>query len=223
MMDTDEDPPPSSTDLDGWRLAVKDGRFRDFKMEFVIAAIQDLGPKTDESILGPLVLHASETILRILHAMIGKKHPNEGNNIIERAHDQLIEAVLNPKCRDGEGLRHAFVPRVRFRATDAIRAETKHEERERTHEASEDLQDERSQRETDPRQELIDKLYVEDVLRHVTDERKRLAFWLFMEGTPLESKRTASISGALGVSAKTATKWIEEVQSQLREIIGERP
>ena len=42
-----------------------------------------------------------------------------------------------------------------------------------------------------------------------------LAFRLFMEDIPYGSKRTYSIAEAVGVSAKTAEKWIEEVQRLL--------
>jgi hypothetical protein len=40
---TDEDPPPNSTDLDAWRQAVTDGRYKQYRLEAVVAAIQDLG------------------------------------------------------------------------------------------------------------------------------------------------------------------------------------
>ncbi len=60
---------------------------------------------------------------------------------------------------------------------------------------------------------------VEHVLSHVADERKRLAFRLYMEDYPLESKRSTSIAMVLGVSAKTAGQWIEEVRAQLRETV----
>jgi hypothetical protein len=61
---TGEDAPPS-TDLAGWRRSVGDGCFRAFRMESVIAAIQDLGPTTDKAVMNPLVLHVSETITRV--------------------------------------------------------------------------------------------------------------------------------------------------------------
>ena len=75
--------------------------------------------------------------------------------------------------------------------------------------------------EPNPQQELDEKMDVEDVLSNIVDDRKRLAFRLHMEGIPLDSKRTASIAKVLGVSSKTAGQWIEEVQTQLRHIVGE--
>ncbi len=119
---TGEDATPRSTDLDAWRQAVTAGRFRNFKMEDIIAAIQDLGPGTDKGVLNPLVLHVSDTIVRILRSRVGRNNRNEGESIITRAHGQLVIAMLNPDSADGKGLRIAFVPRVQFRAADAIRA-----------------------------------------------------------------------------------------------------
>ena len=220
---TDDEPPPRSTDLDGWRQAVADGRYRKFKLETIVAAIQDLGPKTDKSVLNTLALHLSDTILRILRWRVGRNHRNEGKDIIEDAHGQIVQAMLNPKSADGKGLREAFVPRVQFRAADAIREDRKTEARERDNEALANVAGNRSPQETNPCQELDQQMDLESVLSHVTDERKRLAFRLHMDGIPLESKRTASIAKALGVSSKTAGQWIEEVRAQLRTIVREQP
>ena len=85
---TEEEPPPRPTDLEGWRRAISEGRFRTFKMETVIAAIQDLGPNADKVIINSLVLHASDTILRVLRRHIGTNHRNQGEDIVEEAHDQ---------------------------------------------------------------------------------------------------------------------------------------
>ena len=130
--------------------------------------------------------------------------------------------MLNPESADGKGLRVAFVPRVQFRAADAIRAEQKKENCELASESIRNQKGDRPPRELDPRQELDEQMDVERVLSHVTDERKRLAFRLYMEDYPLESKRSTSIAMVLGVSAKTAGQWIEEVRAQLRNIVGEK-
>jgi RNA polymerase sigma factor (sigma-70 family) len=219
---TNEDPPPCSTDLEGWRQAVTDGRFRDFKMEAIIAAIQDLGPNTDTSVLNPLVLHASDTITRILRRRVTKDHRNEGKDIISDVHGQLVQAIFEPESADGAGLREAFVPRVQFRAVDAIRNEQKKERREHATDLEHSQLVARQSQKIDPWPEVEGQLDVELVLSHVTDERKRLAFRLYMEGIPLESKKTDSIAKALEVSSKTAGQWIEEVRAQLRNIVGEK-
>ncbi len=218
----EEEPPPRPTDLEGWRRAISDGCFRTFKMEAVVAAIQDLGSNADKLVINPLVLHASDTILRILRGHIGTNHRNQGEDIVDEAHDQLIQAIFTPNSADGKGLREAFVPRIRFRAADAIRADKEMRKRERSVENIHEVSDARLAAERNPRQELDEKMYVEEVLSSVTDERKRLAFRLHMDGIPLDSKRTASIAKVLGVSSKTAGQWIEEVQAQLKHIVGEQ-
>src|SRR6266849_1796577 len=62
---------------------------------------------------------------------------------------------------------------------------------------------------------IDDHIDTERALARITDYRKRLAFRLFMEDVPYGSKKTYSIAEAVGVSAKTAEKWIEEVQRLL--------
>lgn len=219
---TEEESPPRPADLEAWRATIIDGRYRTFQMEAVIAAIQELGPNADKSVINPLVLHASETILRILRRHVGTNHRNQGEDIVEEAHAHLVQAIFTPDSADGKGMREAFVPRIRFRAADAIRADKETRKRECTIGNFQEVADERLKADIDPQQELDEKLDVEAVLMNVTDERKRLAFRLHMDGIPLDSKRTGSISKAVGVSAKTAGQWIEEVQAQLKHIVGEQ-
>jgi|GEM_PF-5177415 len=217
----DEEPPPHPADLEGWRKAIDDGRFRSFRMEAVIGAIQTLGPNADKSVINELVLHASETIVRVLRRTIGTNHRNRGEDIIDEAHGQLVEAMLMPESADGKGLREAFVPRIRFRAADAIRADKEQRKRECLVEHIEAVSDAQHANDTGNQRERDEKVYVEQVLSRITDDRKRLAFRMHMEGIPLRSKRTASIADALGVSSKTAGEWIEEVSAQLKLIVGE--
>ena len=218
---TGEEAPPS-TDLAGWRRAVGDGSFRAFKMESVVAAIQDLGPSTDKAVMNPLVLHVSDTIIRRLRGLIGRNHRNEGEDMITRAHAKLVAAMFNPASADGKGMRAAFGFRLAKRAADAIRAETKIEKRELEAAAEDDAKAELVTEEFDPWQEVDEHMDVERVLAHVTDDQKRLAFRLHMEHVPLESEKKASIVKALGVSRKTAEKWIEEVRALLATKVGEK-
>ncbi len=216
-----EDAPPS-TDLAGWRRAVGDGRFRAFRMESIVAAIQDLGPTTDKAVMNPLVLHVSDTITHMLRGKIGRNHRNEGEDMITRAHAKLVAAMFNPNSADGKGLRVAFGFRVAKRAADAIRAETKIEKRELEAEAQDDGRDDPAPSEIDPWREVNEQMDVERLLAFVTDDQKRLAFRLFMEGEPMESTKKGSIVKALGVSRKTAEKWIEEVRALLAAKLGEK-
>jgi RNA polymerase sigma factor (sigma-70 family) len=222
LINNDEEPPPHSADLEGWRQAMRADRLRAFKTEAVIAAIQTLGPNADKSVINALVLHVSDAILRVLRKYIGTNHRNRGEDIIDEAHGQLIQAIFTPDSADGKGLREAFVPRIRFRAADAIRADRELRKRECSVEYIEAESDAKHADETGSQNARDEKVYVEQILSRISDERKRLAFRMHMEGIPLDSKRTASIAKALGVSSKTAGQWIEEVQSQLKLIVGEQ-
>jgi len=216
-----EDAPPS-TDLAGWRRAVGNGRISAFSMESIVAAIQDLGPTTDKAVMNPLVFHVSDTITRMLRGMIGRNHRNEGEDMITRAQAKLVAAMFSPNSADGKGLRIAFKFRVAKRAADAIRAESKIEKRESEVDAQDDAKDEPAATAIDPWQEVNEQMDVERVLALVTDDQKRLAFRLQMEDVPMESTQKASIVKALGVSRKTAEKWIEEVRALLAAKLGEK-
>lgn len=137
--------------------------------------------------------------------------------MIERAHGQLIEAVLKPNSADGAGLREAFRVRVENRAADAIRAESKIIRRQPSYEVEGTLPQVRKGVWSEP-DELA---YVESVLRCVEDPRKRMAFRLHMNGVPKGSAKFESIAKALGVSRETAGEWVAEVKSQLRIIVGD--
>ncbi|MCD2453372.1 hypothetical protein GO003_023610 [Methylicorpusculum oleiharenae] len=69
--------------------------------------------------------------------------------------------------------------------------------------------------------DFIDQMDVDRLLKkHVPDERKRLAFRLFMDDVPYKTKRIAtthSIAEAMGVDESTARAWVKEVQETLRE------
>lgn len=69
--------------------------------------------------------------------------------------------------------------------------------------------------------EYDEHLYVEAVLRQIPDERKRLAFRLYMDGVPRHSIKRDSIASALDVSAKTVGTWIRETKRDIRDILGE--
>jgi DNA-directed RNA polymerase specialized sigma24 family protein len=69
----------------------------------------------------------------------------------------------------------------------------------------------------DGMRQLEEHVDVERVLAHITDDRKRLAFRLYMDGFPFGSKRTPSIAKAVGISTKTAEVWIAELIELLRQ------
>jgi hypothetical protein len=226
--ETDEDPPPDSTDLEGWRDAVNVGHYTRYRLEEIVAAIQDLGPCTDKAVLNPLAKHLSDALLHILRRHVSVNHPNRGRDIIERTHGQIIEAVLQPTSADGKALRVAFVPRVTFRLKDALASEASAARNRKSHEAELRAGDtirrgadgellDLSQK-GDPSRDLDESMDVENILEQVQDDRKRLAFRLFMDGVPFKSKKSASIADALGISEKTAREWVKEVQDLLSSV-----
>lgn len=56
---------------------------------------------------------------------------------------------------------------------------------------------------------------------HIADDRKRLAFRLFMDGVPFKSTRSESIAEALGIDESTARQWIKEIKAHLKAQIGD--
>ncbi len=58
---------------------------------------------------------------------------------------------------------------------------------------------------------------VKRLLARISDDRKRLAFRLYMDGYPFGSTKTPSMASAIGVSAKTAETWIAELIEFLQQ------
>jgi hypothetical protein len=252
---TGEDPAPKSSDLEGWRQAVVQGRLTAFKLEAITAAFQDLAAEHDTEVQNGLAKHLSAAVVRILRRRVSPRHPNGGEDIIFRVHDAIIRALMHPSSADGRGLRVAFIPRLLFRLKDAIAAEERERripdnarvvkksktEKVQASEAEQEIEvvppTEREEAGEDgdgeaedfsPRQKrdssLLDgvteadqQLDVNRILERVSDPRKRLAFYLFMNGVPYHSKRdgVTSIAQTLGISDRTARDWVEAVRQQL--------
>lgn len=229
-MDTnfDEDAPPQPGDLTGWSAAISDGRYLQFRLEDIVAAIQTLGPNTDKAVLNPLAKHLSDSMMHLLRARVGRNHPNRGEDIIERVHSQLWDAILKPNSADGEGLRTVFFSRMNFRIKDAIaieyRGQLTAEQGATKAPADSRLSQEDTFEPAVPSEVpmLDEQLDVDNALEAITDPRKRLAFRLFMDGLPFKSTRSHSIAKALGISEKTARTWIAEAQELLKQTMGDR-
>jgi hypothetical protein len=121
--------PPDSKDLKGWEQAVAARRLASYPVGAIVAAFLDLGPNMDERLRNALARPISDDIYRRLKQNVGRNHPNGGEDIIERVHGQLFEALAQPNSADAKGMRVAYVPRVMFRIKDAI-AKEKRERRE---------------------------------------------------------------------------------------------
>lgn len=249
-------PPPDSTDLDGWRQAIAEGRLPTFRLEALVAAIQDLGPLTDGRVRNALAKHLSDSMIKILRGAVGFNKPNQGEDIIYRVHFELFEAMLVPNSADGKGLRTAFGSRVMFRVKDALAVEFRHS---RIPVEPKVRETDKSKKENgvkapnvvrivavgeppDPAndadspdgedavvldsnrdlsllhgvRDLDEQIDVDRLLKLVTDDQKRLAFYLHMDRVPFGSKRGPSIAKAIGKSSKTAEQWVEEVRQILR-------
>ena len=216
--------PPSPSDLEGWRsVAAADG-LRRLRPEDIVAAIQHIGPNGDQRLLAALSTHISDELLRRIKRLVGKNHRNEGEDIIWRAHHQLILAVLKPNSKDGQALCKSFRKCVEFRVADAIRAERKYAHRNQPFKTQPGV--------TDDGEDMVETIEppedgseqvteVQLLLNRIPDLRKREAFRLHMDGCPLgPGIGTTSIAEQLGISAKTAGEWIAETKALLKIEIG---
>lgn len=208
--------PPS--DLEGWKQIVADENLKSYRHEDIVAAVQKLGPNGDKRLLQALMGYLSDEIMLALRKKIRKSRRNEGRDIIEHVHGQLIEAILQPQSADGAGMREAFWSRLKFRAIDAIVAEDEQGERFSPYKLDQEGRPV-DQEDISQKDHSHESAYVEQILSLIPDRRKQLAFRLHMDGCPIShGKGTVSIAKALGVSNKTAGEWIKEVQDLLKEM-----
>ncbi|TAJ81848.1 hypothetical protein [Reyranella sp.] len=213
-------PPPASTDSEGWRKAIEDGALTRLPLESMVAALQDLDPRTASDVRRALLKYLSDAASRILRGAVGFHHPNRGEDIIYRVHTKICEALFRPESSDGQALRAGFADIVNFRVKDAIATENKHSripvEAHLNEFAEQD--DSGSTLPTpanDPLCAAEEKLDVERILALVAEDRKRLAFRLYMN-KPETGSTDRDIAKAVGVSTKTLVQWVEEVRTELQ-------
>ena len=216
-----------SQDLEqSWRRIISEESLGDQRIEAVVAAVQDLGPYADPRILNPLILHIADELTKLLRRRVWRSHRNEGNDIIERAHAQIIDAVLKPDSADGKALREAFHARAEFRLQDALRAELEHTRRYGIEQDGENAEAgglaDRPTMDGSPEQ-MEQHAYVEGLIAMIEDPRKRLAWRLHMEGVPIDStKVSGTIARAVGVSGRQVQTWLDEVAEFLKSKLGDR-
>jgi hypothetical protein len=241
-------PAPEPSDLEGWRKAIDERSLPTFRLEAIVAAMQDLGPLCESRVRNPLAKHLSDSIIGLLRKLVRPSLPDNGDEIIFRVHSELFKALLDPQSADGKGLREAFTPRVSFRIKDAIVSEQRDSRIPVAVKIKKTLKDRKFDETvgivpaTEPSAandsefdsgrsparnanrdlSLLDgvrdaeqSLDVAKLMSLITDERKRLAFYLYMDDVPFGSKKGNSIARSLGVSNKTATEWVEEVRMLL--------
>lgn len=118
--DVKEEAPPGPNDLPGWRRVIDEGRLPGIKREDLVATIQDLGPHANPQVLNPMLRELSDHAWKTLRKCVGTNHPNQGNDVIERAHFAFIQALYDPTSADGKGFRQAYYSRLSYRLKDAI-------------------------------------------------------------------------------------------------------
>jgi len=121
--------PPSPSDLEGWRRAAADKPAGRVPARTHRRRDTAHRPNGDRRLVADLINHVSDELLRRIIRLVGKNHRNQGDDIIWRAHHQLIVAVLKPNSKDGQALCKSFRKCVEFRVADAIRAERKYAHR----------------------------------------------------------------------------------------------
>ena len=216
-MDSKDGESPEPDDLVGWRSVVAAKTLAQCPPARIVAAIQTLWLLGDERVVGAMMTHIADVMTRRLRKRIGRNHPNEGFDMIDRAQHSLIESILQPDSADGKALRNAFMSTVDFRAADAVRAERLRGTRESYGEDETTFE----RIANDSHRIMDEHVRVEQLLRRIDDPRKRLAFRLHMEELAKGSKKGASIAKVVGRSAKTVGEWITEIEEQLKEILGD--
>lgn len=217
---TEQAEAPKSADLEAWRAAIEEGRLKDFRPEDIAAAFQDLGNR-DKEVRNDLAKHLSDIIIGILRRRVSYGWPDQGLDIIMNTHAAIFKGLLDLGTADGRALRKAFGSRVLYRLKDAIIKEKREryvptDVDEEAADAMDRAQAERAESEhklNDPDETIT----VQQILDRVPDCRKRLAFHWYMNGYSHGSERVGvpSIASALGISEKTARKWVKEIQDLL--------
>jgi hypothetical protein len=224
MTDDESGGSSPNAEIERWRRIIFEGRLTNTPIEQIVGAVQDIGPDADPRILNPLMKHIADELTALLRRRVWRSHPNEGHDIIDRAHQAIIGAVLRPESADGKALRLCFEARVALRLQDAVRTEA---EEKRRYPSSDDeavVQPWKQPQAFDGSAEQIEgNLYVEQLLALIPDARKRLAWRLHMEGVPITSTRVkGTIAAATGVSGRLVQDWLDELREFLKSKIGDR-
>jgi len=201
-----------AADEAGWKAVVANRELGDCPPGEIVGALRALYLDGDRRLVQALTLHISDRITRRLRRLIGTDHPNDGEDIIERAHGVLLNAIFDPTSADGPELIEHFWARTRNRGIDAARVEGKYHHRHPALFASDDGEILiPADRRVDGGAGSID---VSHVLSRIRDPKKRLAFRLYLEGMRIR-KGDPSIATVLGCDPKTAAKYIAEARAIL--------
>lgn len=209
---------PAPNDAAGWSRVVADpDRLAGCPPGTAVAALRALYASGDRRIGDALAVRVSGEIVRRLRRKVSIRHANRGDDIVDLAHDALLDAILDPADPEGDHVARHFDERLHFRALDAIRVETRRARRFIAFAQGEDGE------QLIPTDRRIDggagTEPIGVLLARVPDPRKRLAFRLYLEGMRVRQGRPC-VATVLGVDPKTAAAWIEQARVVLRANIG---
>lgn len=219
MSGTKGAPPPD--DLKGWSdVIAASGELDRLRREGVIKAVRHRAVQADKRVFSGLMAFLNRVILKDVGNRVNSGWQNNGKEITERVHHQLIAAVLDRNSADGKQMETRYWAVVKTRTIDAVRKECK---KLATTPDAISLDDAEGIIETTGATELAElRADLERILHMISDERKRLAVRLHLQGVPLKpGKGTTSISGVLGVSDKTAGQWVAEMLVFIKLKVGE--
>ena len=203
------------TDAGAWSQIVKNGQLSQCRVESIVAAVRALHPVADRRLRDDLMKYVGVQMVGVLRPYVGRHHANGGEELIATVSKKMLIAIIDPASKDGEGLCHAFVTRLRNRALDEFRRVKK--ERDRVEALDDKPPDRFAPASHAPFHILEQRMYVDQMLAKITDARKQLTFRLFMDGWS-----DVSIAETVGKSDKTVRAWIKEGQELLKKEIGER-
>ncbi len=203
---------PAAADEVGWKAVVAAAELGDCPPGEIVGALRALYLDGDRRLVQALTLHVSDRVTRRLRRLIGTNHPNRGEDVVERAHGVIMDAIFDPTSADGAELVAHFWGRVRHRGIDAARAEGRFHRRHPALAVDEDGEAlVPPGRRVDGGPGSID---VSHVLSRIKDPKKRLAFRLYAEGMRVRAGDVC-VATVCGCDPKTAAKWISEARVTL--------
>jgi DNA-directed RNA polymerase specialized sigma24 family protein len=113
-------PPPDPNDHNSWQDVVEKNLHLEYDAQVLFCALQGLGAKANGQVRNALAKQLSDLVISMLRRKVSRYHPNEGEDIILRAHEAVFVAAAKPNSSDGAGFREAFYARLKFRLIDAI-------------------------------------------------------------------------------------------------------
>lgn len=221
-------PPAPPTDSAGWARAAQQKALTQLRLEHLVIALQDQRTTWDRDTVNGVARHLSDSMFAILYECVSAANPSR-KEIIDEVHQCLWLKVLDPGSKDGQALRVAFVPRLKHRLKDAFREQAKRRRHAQLPQpedggaSDDDLVSSAAAEKAFSRPSGFDlvaaRVDTEQLLQKVGDPLKRLAYRLHViDGVPFKSKKGLSIAEAVGVSDKTASAWVKEIQQFLEGV-----